>query len=167
MRWILCILWFLLAGRALQVDSPSSGSSFRTSGRSPTSGWSPLRTPGWFLLQDSLPFAIHLSSVGADLDENGPPVMNQIARGGYSLTPPEGGTTGVPLASSVRGQTPPSSSTLPGRFEPPTPRPCVGTEMGRLEPGTICCRYGKRATRPNQSSQINTRKLRARQVFTG
>ena len=40
--------------------------------------------------------------------------MNQIARGGYSLTPPEGGTTGVPLASGVRGQTPPSSSTLPG-----------------------------------------------------
>ena len=27
--------------------------------------------------------------------------MNQIARGGFSLTPPEGGTTGVPLASSV------------------------------------------------------------------
>ena len=129
-RWILCILWFLLAGLALQVDSPSSGSSFRTSGRSPTSGWSPLRTPGWFLLQDSLPFAIHLSSVGADLDENGPPVMNQIARGGYSLTPPEGGTTRVPLASGLRSQTPPSSSTLPGRFEPPTPRPCVGTEMG-------------------------------------
>ena len=50
--------------------------------------------------------------------------MNQIARGGYSLTPPEGGTTGVPLASGIRGQTPPSSSTLPGRFEPPTPHPC-------------------------------------------
>ena len=115
----LASLIFLLAGLALQVDSPSSGSSFRTSGRSPTSGWSPLRTPGWFLLQDSLPFAIHLSSVGADLDENGPPVMNQIARGGYSLTPPEGGTTGVPLASGLRGQTPPFSSTLPGRFEPP------------------------------------------------
>ena len=123
-------MWFLLAGLALQVDSPSSGSSFRTSGRSPTSGWSPLRTPGRFLLQDSLPFAIHLSSFGADLDENGPPVMNQIARGGYSLTPPEGGTTRVPLASGLRSQTPPSSSTLPGRFEPPTPRPCVGTEMG-------------------------------------
>ena len=121
-RWILCILWFLLAGLALQVDSPSSGSSFRTSGRSPTSGWSPLRTPGRFLLQDSLPFAIHLSSFGADLDENGPPVMNQIARGGYSLTPPEGGTTRVPLASGLRSQTPPSSSTLPGRCEPPTPR---------------------------------------------
>ena len=56
--------------------------------------------------------------------------MNQIARGGYSLTPPEGGTTGVPLASGLRGQTPPFSSTLPGRLEPPTPRPCVGTEMG-------------------------------------
>ena len=40
--------------------------------------------------------------------------MNQIARGGYSLTPPEGGTTGVPLASSLRDQTPPSSSTLEG-----------------------------------------------------
>ena len=41
------------------------------------------------MLQDSLPFALHLSSVSADLDENGPPVMNQIARGGYSPTPPE------------------------------------------------------------------------------
>ena len=30
--------------------------------------------------------------------------MNQIARGGYSLTPPVGGTTGVPLASGLRGQ---------------------------------------------------------------
>ena len=47
--------------------------------------------------------------------------MNQIARGGYSLTPPEGGTTGVPLASGLRDQTPPSSSTLPGRVKPPTP----------------------------------------------
>ena len=45
-RWVLCILWFLLAGLALQVDSPSSVSSLRTSGRSPTSGWSSLRTPG-------------------------------------------------------------------------------------------------------------------------
>ena len=101
----LASLIFLLAGLALQVDSPSSGSSFRTSGRSPTSGWSPLRTPGRFLLQDSLPFAIHLSSFGADLDENGPPVMNQIARGGYSLTPPEE-DTGVPLASRSQGPDP-------------------------------------------------------------
>jgi len=61
-RWNLSILWFLLAGLALQVDSPSSVCSLRTSGRSPTSGWSSLRTPGWFLLQDSLPFALHLSS---------------------------------------------------------------------------------------------------------
>ena len=137
-RWNLCIFVFLLAGLALQVDSPSSRSSLRTSGRSPTSGWSPLRTPGWFLLQDSLPFAIHLSSVGADLDENGPPVMNQIARGGYSLTPPEGGTTRVPLASGLRSQTPPSSSTLPGRSEPPTPRLCVGTEMGKRDQSNIC-----------------------------
>jgi len=45
-RWNLSILWFLLAGLALQVDSPSSVSSLRTSGRSPTSGWSSLRTPG-------------------------------------------------------------------------------------------------------------------------
>ena len=139
----LASLIFLLAGLALQVDSPSSGSSFRTSGRSPTSGWSPLRTPGRFLLQVSLPFAIHLSSFGADLDENGPPVMNQIARGGYSLTPPEGGTTRVPLASGHRSQTPPSSSTLPGRRKPPTPRPCVGTEMG-----TRTC--NNPATRPNR-----------------
>ena len=29
-RWNLCILFFLLAGLALQVDSPSSGSSLRT-----------------------------------------------------------------------------------------------------------------------------------------
>ena len=44
-RWILCILWFLLAGLALQVDSPSPGSSLRTPGRSPTSGWSSFHTP--------------------------------------------------------------------------------------------------------------------------
>ena len=51
------------------------------------------------MLQDSLPFALHLSSVSADdLDENGPPVMNQIARGGYSPTPPEEDTE-VPHAS--------------------------------------------------------------------
>ena len=86
--------------------------------------------------------------------------MNQIARGGYSLTPPEGGTTGVPLASSLRGQTPPSSSTLPGRFEPPTPRPCVGTEMG-IEPVTIRYKYGKRPLdqmeneRPNEITEKN------------
>ena len=43
----LSILWLLLAGLvALQVDSPSSVSSLRTSGRSPTSGWSSLRAPG-------------------------------------------------------------------------------------------------------------------------
>ena len=54
------------------------------------------------MLQDSLPFALHLSSVSADLDENGPPVMNQIARGGYSPTPPEE-DTGVPHASRSQG----------------------------------------------------------------
>ena len=109
------------------------------------------------MLQDSLKcevspslFTYLPSRVSADLDENGPPVMNQIARGGYSLTPPEGGTTGVPLASSVRGQTPPSSSTLPGRFEPPTPRPCVGTEMG-IEPVTIRLQAWETTTRPNRT----------------
>ena len=51
-RWNLSILlWFLFwqgPGLALQVDVPraSSVSSLRTSGRSPTSGWSSLRTPG-------------------------------------------------------------------------------------------------------------------------
>ena len=57
------------------------------------------------MLQDSLPFALHLSSVGADLDENGPPVMNQIARGGYSPTPPEE-DTGVPHVSRSQGPDP-------------------------------------------------------------
>ena len=91
-----------------------------------------LRTSGEqvdLLLQVGLPFTLQVdscfrivvpslftyeSSVRADLDENGPPVMNQIARGGYSLTPPVGGTTRVPLASGLRSQTPPSSSTLEG-----------------------------------------------------
>ena len=50
--------------------------------------------------------------------------MNQIARGGYSLTPPAGGTTGVPLASGLRGQTPPSSSNLEG-IEPLAPHRCA------------------------------------------
>ena len=60
------------------------------------------------MLQDSLPFALHLSSVSADLDENGPPVMNQIARGGYSPTPPEeeGTPDGVPHASRSQGPDP-------------------------------------------------------------
>ena len=89
------------------------------------------------------------TSVGADLDENGPPVMNQIARGGYSLTPPEGGTTRVPLASGLRSQTPPSSSTLPGRFEPPTPRPCVAEPKWGFEPATIWPRE------PNKLEETN------------
>ena len=57
------------------------------------------------MLQDSLKcevspslFTYLPSRVSADLDENGPPVMNQIARGGYSPTPPEE-DTGVPHAS--------------------------------------------------------------------
>ena len=72
------------------------------------------------MLQESLPFALHLSSVSAVLDENGPPVMSQIAHGGYSPTPPEE-DTGVPHA---RGQTPPSSSNLEG-IEPLAPRRCA------------------------------------------
>ena len=58
------------------------------------------------MLQDSLPFALHLSSVSADLDENGPPVMNQIARGGYSPTPAPEEDTGVPHASRSQGSDP-------------------------------------------------------------
>ena len=50
-RWILCILWFLLAGLALQVDSPSSGSSFRTS-----------RLQADLLLQVGRPFVLQVGS---------------------------------------------------------------------------------------------------------
>ena len=57
------------------------------------------------MLQDCLPDALHLSSVSADLDENGPPVIDQIARGGYSPTPPEE-DTGVPHASRSQGSDP-------------------------------------------------------------
>ena len=75
------------------------------------------------LLQVGLPFVLQVDSCfrivspslftylpsAHDLDENGPPVMNQIARGGYSPTPPEeeGHTpTGVPHASRSQGPDP-------------------------------------------------------------
>ena len=53
--------------------------------------------------------------------------------------------------SGLRSQTPPSSSTLPGRCKPPTPRPCVGTEMG-----TRTC--NNPATRPNRRKRATRHK---------
>jgi hypothetical protein len=63
-----------------------------------------------FCFRIVFPFALHLSSVSADaadVDENGPPVMNQIACGEYSPTPPEE-DTGVPHASRSQGPDPSS-----------------------------------------------------------
>ena len=73
MRWNLSILWFLLAGLALQVDFPSRQCL-------------PFALQVDLLLQVGLPFVLQVDScfrivspslftyllVGADLDENGP-----------------------------------------------------------------------------------------------
>ena len=104
------------------------------------------------MLQDSLPFALHLSSVGADLDENGPPVMNQIARGGFTARPHRRRTPGCRMPHGLRGQTPPSSSNLEG-IEPLAPRRCAKPGVELLHPVCIIAfRYSLFLSRSGMST---------------
>ena len=114
------------------------------------SGWSSLRTPlqvdSCFRIVSPSLFTYLPSTVSADLDENGPPVMNQIARGGFTARPHRRRTPGCRMPHGIAA----CRSTWRTMSGSPNARSiCLResrVESVKVEAGCSCC-HGQRLQR--------------------